>query len=483
MILWNWSGRRTTISRSRTISREYRNNHRRGATSRAVRLLLILCVLIGVAAAVIVPSALKSLVSGTYTYDKEQIVPIGDPDAEPPKLRAKSAALYSLDLDELVYAKNEDKRLSPYSITKILTCYLALERLDPDEVVTASADATQVYEDGSTILLKTGEKMRVEDLIYGTLLASGNDAAYALGETVGGSEAGFAEIMNEQLREWGCKDTHFVNANGWKHDDHYTPARDMAIIAKNCFGSKTLCEMSVKKKHTIPATNLSGERQLKNYMKVVAGKSGGITAGKTGSWSEDDNSIVLAFRSEGLEAVIVLLGDTKKGRATDASDLRKFAAKVTPGFRVVGEGDEVAEVWVKHGAKTKLPVLATEAVTAYPAGKSTRGVDVRISVDRLEAPIAEGAEVGSYTVLVDGEEIGTHPLVAAEGIETGWFPSYIYISNKQAVKLGMICLALALLTLLVLILAARNRKRRARARREARIRRMIEEDERSSSHR
>ena len=168
------------------------------------------------------------------------ITAIGDPDAKAPSISADAAVIYSLDLDRVVYGDNEDKVLDPYSITKVLTCYLALENLDPEKVVTVSADATQEYVNGTSILLKEGEKIRVIDLIYGAMMESGNDAAYALGEAVAGSEKKFAALMNETVESWGCTNTHFVNANGWKNKDHYTTARELAIIARNCFAREDL---------------------------------------------------------------------------------------------------------------------------------------------------------------------------------------------------------------------------------------------------
>jgi len=407
-----------------------------------------------IAAALIFVTTLM-LFSQIALAEAGSMIPIGDPNAEPPELKAKAAALYSLDLDRVVYAKNENKKMSPYSITKILTCYLAIENLWLDEEVTVSADATQAYENGTTIYLKEGEKIRVCDLVYGALLASGNDAAYALGEAVSGSEKDFADLMNKTVSEWGCKDTHFVNANGWKNDEHYTTAHDMSIIAAKCFENVSLLTMSLEKEYTIPETNMTEARQLKNYFLSAVKKVNGITGGKTGSWSEDDCSIALQFEKDGLKAVVILLGDTHKSRAKDVKKLIDFSPVVTPGFLVSDKGDIVTTARVRHGEITKAELSVDGATVAYPASNDTKDIEVVTDIDKLEAPLSKGDKAGTYKVFVDGSLVGEHDLVMAEDVETGWFPSYLYISNRQTM-----IIAFALLCLLFLIMVI-NRVKKA----------------------
>ena len=182
------------------------------------------------------------------SFDRGLIKPYGNPEAKEPELKADGAALYSLDLDRHVFEKNPDKKIDPYSITKILTCYLAIENLDPDKVVTIKKSNEDLnYVDGSHIMLLPGEKVSVNDLLHGTMLSSANDAAYALAEAVSGSEKNFAELMNKQAEEWGCTNTHFVNPNGWKNKNHYTTAHDMVIITARCFENEKLRELSMEK--------------------------------------------------------------------------------------------------------------------------------------------------------------------------------------------------------------------------------------------
>ena len=395
------------------------------------------------------------------------VLPIGDPEAEPPKIKAKGAAMYSIDLDRFVYTKNENQRIDPYSTTKLLTCWLALTQTDPSQTVTVSEKATRVYENGTTIWLKSGEKMTIRDLIYGALLESGNDAAYALGEAVAGSEKSFAKLMNKTVKEWGCKDTNFVNANGWKNSKHYTTAHDLAIITEKCLENEELRKMSLTKEYTIPETNKSGERDLKNYFLKITESPKGLTGGKTGSWDEDDCSVVLSFKRHGLEAVIVLLGDTKKGRPEDAVKLMEFAPAVTPGFEVPAAGSIVETAWIKHGERTRATLTVDKVTYAYPANNKAKSIRTEASYDKLEAPLKKGDEVGEFLVYSGDKLIGKHKLIMAEDVETGWLPSYIYISNRVTKIILSIVLGLVLLILLLRFIFKRiNRRKRAARRRQ-----------------
>lgn len=392
------------------------------------------------------------------------IAPVGDPNAEAPEIKARGAALYSIDMDRIIYGKNENDRMEPYSTTKLLTCWLALENLGPDEMVTVSEKAAQPLENGTTIWLKTGEKISVRDLVYGAMLESGNDAAHALGEAVSGSEADFAELMNKTAEEWGCKDTHFVNANGWKNAEHYSTAYDMAVITARCLENKELAEIAMAKSYTAAATNLSGERELKNYFLHVTGKIDALTGGKTGTWDDDDCAIVASFSEGGLSEVVVLLGDTEKGRPEDLHKLIEFSHSVTPGFAVPASGAVIETARVRHGEKTKLDLISDGTTYAYPKENKEKEITTEISYDKLEAPVNKGDAVGTLTVYANDKLIGEHKLIASEDIAVGWLPSYIYISNQMTLNILKVLGALVLLILLLRIINKSRSKRRKRKR-------------------
>lgn len=402
--------------------------------------------------------------------------PVGDLNADTPEIKADCAVLYSLDLGEFVYSKNADKRIDPYSTTKILTCWLALKNLDKEQIVTVSEKATQEYKAGTTIWLKPGEKIRVIDLVYGAMMESGNDAAYALGEAVAGSEADFADLMNRTVAEWGCENTHFVNANGWQNKNHYTTVHDMAVIMTKCLENKELMDISITKSYTAPATNLTSAREMKNWFLGAIDNDDIMTCGKTGSWSEDDCGLVASFTEDGLSEVMVILGDSEKGRTEDAKILADYAHRVTPGYAVPAAGSNVKTVWVRHGAKTRVDLIADGATYAYPADNKARAIRTEIETEKLEAPVRKGQEAGKIQVYMGDELIGEHKLVVSEDIRTGWLPSYLYISNKATLNAFKV---IGLFILLLLLVSTIGRKGASRRRQKKEARKRLREKYRS----
>ena len=433
----------------RYSKKKVRINYRKAARALALLILVITIVL----------SYLPVALGKGMSYDRRLIKTCGEIGSRAPGIRAQSAIMYSTDLDMPVYEKNADKKMEPYSITKILTCYLALENLDPDMVLTASKNACRVLEDGMELELEPGEKSRALDLIYAAMMMSANDATIVLGEGVSGSESEFVELMNKTINSWGCKDTHFVNTNGWQHKDHYTTARDMATITKHCFENEKLREIALTKKYTMPATNMSGKLKMENALLKATDNLEGLTFGKTGSWSESQCSITLGFKESGLSAIIVLLGDTAKGRMEDPRILIKAAHDLTPGFIVTDSDKNVCNTWVRHGARSKVSLDTKGLRYAYPKNQRTSGIKVKTEIDILEAPVKKGEKVGKFYIYANKEEVGEGYLYAGEDIETGWLPSYLYVTNRTTVFSGVL---MALILLLGFILDKRDKMRRNR---------------------
>lgn len=406
----------------------------------------------------IVLSYLPVALGRGMTFDRDLIRPSGELGSKAPGIRAQSAIMYSTDLDMAVYEKNADQRMEPYSITKILTCYLALENLDPEMMVTASENACRELTDGMELELVPGEETRAIDLVYAAMMMSANDGAIALGEAVSGSEEKFIELMNKTIKKWGCENTNFVNTNGWQHRDHYTTARDMAIITKHCFENEKLREIALTKKYTMPATNKGPELKMENALLKATDNLEGLTFGKTGSWSESQCTITLGFKESGLNAIIVLLGDTAKGRKEDPRTLVKVAHDLTPGFVVTDSDTNVCNTWVRHGVKSKVPLDVKGLRYAYPKNKKASGIKVKTEIDILEAPVKKGEKVGKFYIYANKEEVGEGYLYAGEDIEKGWLPSYLYVSNRMTVFVGIVIILVLLLGLVLNLNSKRKRR-------------------------
>lgn len=409
---------------------------------RAIHIILVLILIAGIAW-LLTPREQPS------DFDYSLMTETGDTNAEPPELVGEAAELYSLNLEEPLYQKNAYERIDPYSITKILTGYLAMKYLDLDQIVEVSEYAATPLPDGTTIFLNAGEKISVKDLLYGAMLESGNDAATALAEAVSGSEEAFADLMNRQVMEWGCKDTHFVNANGWKDENHYTTAHDMAIITAKSFENKKFRKISLKRRYVIEATNMSGPRYLMNHTRRGTKTLKDLTCGKTGGWTSKDCSIALGFSRNDIEGVAVVLRTTVGRRRDDARRLIEYSQIATPGYIVANKGDVVCETEVKGAAEPIVDLCIDDTIIAYPKSHDKSGIEVSIQRDELEAPVAKGTKAGTYTLYVNGKEKKSGELFTAEDVEKGWFLSDYGVSNETTKYLLGFIAAWALLFVIV----------------------------------
>ena len=184
-------------------------------------------------------------------------------DLTPDQLYALSAILITEDKGEVIFEKDADEIRYPASTTKILTVLLGILMVDDlEQIVTVSETALMVPEDSSTMKLKADEEIRLIDVLYGTMMLSGNDGANVIAETVSGSVDRFVDLMNETAKAYGCTSTHFVNAHGYHDDNHYTTARDMAIITRQAMQNETFREIARAVTYSIPRTNKQRARTI-----------------------------------------------------------------------------------------------------------------------------------------------------------------------------------------------------------------------------
>lgn len=371
-----------------------------------------------------------------------------------PNVRAKSAIVYSEDLDKIIYSKNPDARLNPYSITKLMTAYVVLQNLELDHRVKIRGINADYME--SQMFLKDGEVLTVEQLLEGLIIESGNDAARALAKEVAGSEKKFAEMMTAQAREWGCKKTNFANASGMQDPKHYTCASDYLIIAHKVFENDTLRRICTTKKVSIPATSESKKRIYRNHTTLINDKSSGVIGGKTGFWSEKDCSVVLQYFKKDMRLTLVILGDTEKGREKDVAVLTKAAHEMVPGYIVAKPKERTCRLWIKGGEFTLIPAYVKERAYAYPAEGEEASIRIKTAAkEGLKAPLKKGQVIGSCEVYVDGELRATHDLVTHKAVKAGWFTSNLYISNRAAVAIPVA--AVILITAVLIFLKKRKK--------------------------
>ena len=397
--------------------------------------------------------------------------------ADKPKLEATGAVLYCENTGQYIYEKNADKEYDPYSMTKVVTAYLVSQNIeDWDTEVTISEKAASIG--GSSMDLQEGEVVTIEQLMYGMMLLSGNDAAYALGEAVGGDMDTFIDMMNALAMEQGCSHTHFTNCYGWQGDQHYTSARDFLKLSRLAMSDKRVYKVMATKKYKMPATNKSEARTMKTHVPLITVEDSGVVAGKTGYWDDWDCSAMVRYDKNDLRMTMVILKDTDADRKDDMLKLLNYGTKEVKGYAAVTEGEASKTVRVRHSANIKAPTAATKTVYAYPATGNEEDITTKVVFnEKVEAPLAAGDEVGRIEVYANGELAVTSPIAVTEDVATGWLPSYLYISNKGTVAIIVTVLLIATLIFIRRRLRAARRRKKARqiAERELRIERRAAE--------
>ena len=372
---------------------------------------------------------------------------IGDQDAAIPSVSSQSAVLYNMDLDEVIYEKDGDARVNPYSTTKLMTAYIALEKLSLDQEVcikNAGAESSETAMD-----LVDGEVLTVEELLEGLLVESGNDAARVLAVEAAGSESKFASLMNKQAEEWGCTGTNFVNASGMKADNHYTTVNDYLIITNKVFANKDIKKICSLESVTIPATNKSAERKYTTHTTLRDEDGSGVVCGKTGYWDETDCAVALQYLKKDMNLALVIMGATEDSREADAKALLGYAHEFVPGYIVAKPKTETCKIWVRGGKQTHIPVTVTKTAYAYPKSNSEKDITLKASLcDGIKVPIKKGDVIGTLKVYSDGKLVATKKLASIVDVEKGWFTSYIYLSN-----LAVVCILLAIFACVIMLFA------------------------------
>lgn len=258
---------------------------------------------------------------------KEEPVESNDRPSWPqgPAIGAEAAVLMDADTGAVLYAKNMDEELFPASITKLMTCLVAIENCPLNEVITVSQSAINANEaDGSHMYLRAGEQLTLEELLYGILINSANEACNAVGEHIGGSIDGYVDMMNAKAQELGCTHTHFVTANGLHNEEHYTSAHDMALIAQAFFSYDVLCRMSSTARYQIPSTDLHDEHNLHSKNRLYAGAEYAyepLVGSKTGFTSLSRQTLVSCAQKGDLRLICVILREESPYQFTDTVTL------------------------------------------------------------------------------------------------------------------------------------------------------------------
>ena len=394
-----------------------------------------------------------------------------------PDITGSAAYVYCATTEEVLWKKNASKQYNLASITKLMTCLLAAEKLDLAEEVTITQAATEVIKTESFVY--AGEKIKAEDLVYAALLASANDAAKALAITVSGSEKKFVKLMNQKAKELGCKNTRFVTSSGVYNKNHYSSAEDIVKIARAAFANPDVLRIAKVAEYTVPATNKTDAATLKTTNLFLKGgeadtgngkikikKYKGMVAGKTGTTNVNRTTMVVLCKIDGFDIYAVILDSTLQQRYRDIKKLLDYAKATLSPYKAFESGQSFEGAKLKGGATNRVNALASaDGLINLPEGASASLVTTQVSFDAdLQAPIKKGQVIGKAAVYLADEKIREIDLTAAEDVKEGWFLSRFGITNLQTVILFFALAVILAFCILILVLRTINKRKRKAAR-------------------
>lgn len=332
-------------------------------------------------------------------------------------LNAKSAILMEESTGNILYESNPDERLPIASVTKVMTMLLIMEAVDSgkislDDMVTVSENAMSYG--GSTMFLETGEQLTVNDMLKGIAVASANDGCVAMAEHLAGSESAFVDMMNEKAKKLGMENTHFMNTNGLDEEDHYSSARDVAIMSRELMKHETIFNYTSIWMDTLRG----GKFQLANTNKLIRFYDG-ANGLKTGSTSKALCCLSAAAKRNDMQLIAVVLGaPTSAERFASAKSLLDYGFANYAVNTQITAGDEVQKIAVEKGVDKEVGVVAGDSCSTLVKKGQEDNITKEIKIDEtITAPIEAGQKIGTMTISRDGEVIADIDLNASSAVE------------------------------------------------------------------
>ena len=332
---------------------------------------------------------------------------------------SKSAIMIEASTGKVIYEKNADEQLSMASMTKMMTLLLIMENIENDnlkwdEMITTSEHAASMG--GSQIFLEVGEQMTVEDLVKGICIASGNDAAVAMAERIGGTEDNFVKMMNDKAKELGLKNTNFINACGLDANNHYSSARDMALVAKELVKHDKILEFSgtyedYLRKNTDNSFWLVNTNKLVRYYQGVDGL-------KTGYTSDAGYCITTTAKRNNLRLITVVMGEpTSAIRNSETTAMLDYGFNTYQIDKILSKDTVISKEKVNLGEENTVIVLPKEDINILNTKIGTkRNITYKVELDKIKAPIKKGNKLGTINIIEDNKTIMTIDAIAKNNV-------------------------------------------------------------------
>lgn len=313
----------------------------------------------------------------------------------------------------VLYNNNANKKIYPASTTKILTCIIAIEKLSLDDTYVISNNVIQnTPYDSSVMGFKAGELYTIEELLYGLMLPSGNDAALAIAEAVSGSTHNFVLLMNRKLKELGCNNTNFTNPHGYHDDNHYSTAYDMAIIFKYCLKNETFRKIIGTNEITVKAANSDKELKLKNsnrmqnpnysnyYYEYIKGGKTGYTLEARGTfigYATKDDKTIIAAAFDGSQNINGL-----QGRFLDTAKLFDYSFSNYSRKMILNSNDYTFKIYDEKNSKSYIIKLENDVFGIFNKVPNIE-YNININHDEIDKILSENLSDNSYV----NKQVGT----------------------------------------------------------------------------
>ncbi len=348
----------------------------------------------------------------------------------PPTLNAKAYILIDVNSGKILAEKNSEEKLPPASLTKMMTLYvisnaLSNEQLHLSDPVRISQEAWKIG--GSRMFVKEGQEVSVEDLLKGIIVDSGNDACVAMAEHLGGSEIGFTDIMNQQAKNLGMASSHFTDSTGLPDKDHYTTAKDLALLGRALIQNHPQYYHWYKQKWF----TFNGIRQPNRNR--LLWRNSQVDGLKTGHTNDAGFCLVSSAKHDNMRLLAVVLGSpSETARADDSERLLTYGFRFFETHELYKAGSAITELPLYKGQLDKISIgLGDTQYATIPSGQYQH-LSVMTKVPKyIEAPLKKGDKIGELIVKFDNNIISSQPLYALQNVPYGGF----FTRMKDSIRL------------------------------------------------
>ncbi len=340
------------------------------------------------------------------------------PIPDPPAIEASSYFLIDFDSGRVLAEKDPDKPIEPASITKLMTAYLVDKAIADgdialDERVTISEKAWRMQ--GSKMFVEVGKQVLLEDLLKGLVIQSGNDASVALAEHVAGSEEAFVGYMNHQANLLGMRNTNFTNATGWPDENHYSSARDIALLTRAVIRDfPETYRLYREKEYTFNDIRQFNRNRLLWRDPTVDGVKTGHT--ESAGWC-----LVASAQRGDMRLISVVIGsESDKARTRASQALLNYGYRFYETHRLYRAEDVLKTARIWYGEREQVPMgVGKEIYITIPRGRY-RDLDASMEIDgEIAAPVERGQQLGQVNIRLDDELIVSEPIVAMQAVAEG----------------------------------------------------------------